>query len=119
VDEVHSSGIPSTAEYWHIGETQARFRNVTSRTRRGSNRPVTVTLKSDRSVASSGPRVVVVTVTKAGLADDEVGHRTAHLVGHAGRNAHEVSWIGVDRLTAIDLGPTPTFDDVVHPGGGA
>jgi hypothetical protein len=30
-----SSGIPSTAEYWHMGETTIRFRSVTPRIVRG------------------------------------------------------------------------------------
>src|SRR3989454_4179746 len=33
-----SSGVPSTAQYWHIGETTTRFTNSTSRNRNGVNR---------------------------------------------------------------------------------
>src|SRR3972149_8116619 len=33
-----SVGIPSTAEYWHIGETKIRFLNTSSLRRRGENR---------------------------------------------------------------------------------
>src|SRR5882724_11985934 len=32
-----SLGVPSTAQYWHIGDTTTRFRSSTSRNRNGVN----------------------------------------------------------------------------------
>src|SRR5256886_15907955 len=32
-----SLGVPSTAQYWHIGDTTTRFRSNTSRNRNGVN----------------------------------------------------------------------------------
>src|SRR5258706_10615010 len=46
-----SSGSPSTAEYWHIGDTTMRLRSVTPRIARGERRFGDTTRLDEQSVA--------------------------------------------------------------------